>query len=1155
MSEVATSSFTAFGSFRVIERMNRGGTGIVYRCEDEAGTHVALKIPVSAEHAPCEALRREIATMARLNAARRHDIVRFIDSGASLGTPWYAMELIRGQSLRELLQPAPLTAPSASRERTLTATATIVAGAVAERVRSGPAVESPLQGTPASAVATAIAICNALQFVHDHGVVHGDVTPNNVILRDGSPGAPVLVDFGTAYQSFEVGTTREVARSRGAYAGTPGYMAPEQIAARHFDARADLYSLGCMLFEMAAGRRVFETSSTATLLAMHLDQEPLRASVLRSDLDPRLDALIAELLRKDPRDRPGHAAEVADRLREILDVGAAPVRSPGIRVLYRPALAGREGPLRSLVSYLERAAGEGGLAWIGGESGIGKTRLANELADLAVRRGICVLSGTCPRRDAEHAQLTGEQLALAPFASVLQRFAEHVHDAHALPQALLMAGCVLAPYAPSLLGVFARLTSPPVLPEALARRRVARSLALVHAHVAAGRPALVLVDDVQWADALTQIFLESEAEALSQAGLSFVLTHRVEQQPSWLGALRDGSRVVLTLEPLPLGSLYAMVKDMLGAHVAPEGLPEYLEARAGGNPFYAAEHLRAALAHGLVQNQGPQRWTFSVDHAHEGSLPAHSLAELIGERLRSADAASRSVLELACVLEGDFAVDELLASGLTQAQARVAVEGLVATQILRCVAAGQYRFAHDRLREATAAGLSAPRRAELHRLAAQSLERRAAVLADTALRDARLGTHWSRAGDHERALPYLQRAAPALQTMYLHGHAVALYRMALGARPHALAEAAQLYEGLADSLIALAQHDQARIALGEAVSAVAPDAALARARLHRKRAASFWTLHAYEESDAELRVAEQCLTSLDAADATARSEAIEVRLGQFERLYFARKVGPELFALIAGLKGDVAQHGNPSQRVRYALCAASAEMARARYAYSETAVQLAEAAAPAVDAAQNLHETALASFILGFSLMLGDLAQCQRARALLEDAVEYASRADDRTLLSRATAYLCFTELRLGDPVRAEAAVTRALHAAEIAKLPPYAACATACQAWVHFQRGESAQARRTAHTAIAMWRAQQHEFPFRWMATLVALAFARNDEDLTACRELIGDLLDVSQQPLPAEVAAALQSALLQSEAGDPAGAVLSIDAALAAARAERFC
>jgi serine/threonine-protein kinase len=169
--------------------------------------------------------------------------------------------------------------------------------------RASPRAPSPLRDALHIGERVALALAHA----HALGIVHRDVKPANILLA-GGPGTAKLSDFGLARLA-------DLQRSRtGVFAGTPAYMAPEQLAAAGIDARADLYSLGVVLFELLTGRLPHESHSLGELLRQVSIEPAPPLSSLRPEAPPALSALLARLLAKQREARPGDAAALADEL-------------------------------------------------------------------------------------------------------------------------------------------------------------------------------------------------------------------------------------------------------------------------------------------------------------------------------------------------------------------------------------------------------------------------------------------------------------------------------------------------------------------------------------------------------------------------------------------------------------------------------------------------------------------------------------------------------------------------------------------------------------------------------------------------------------------------------------------------------------------------
>jgi serine/threonine-protein kinase len=267
--------------FRVVEPLAAGGMGVVYRAIDtHLGRPVALKFPLPGQHIERQVRERFMREARAAGALDHPNICSIHETGETDdGHLFLAMPLYEGETLK------------------------------ARIARTGPL---PI----ADALAIAVQMARGLGAAHRAGIVHRDLKPANaIILGDG--GLKIL-DFGVA-RSGDVTLTRSHDTL-----GTVSYMAPEQIRGESVDARADLWALGVVLYEMVTGRRPFDGQHEIAIAHAIVHSEPVRPSVLRPELPPELDALIMKLLARDPSDRPASADAVADTLNALQSRPMAP---------------------------------------------------------------------------------------------------------------------------------------------------------------------------------------------------------------------------------------------------------------------------------------------------------------------------------------------------------------------------------------------------------------------------------------------------------------------------------------------------------------------------------------------------------------------------------------------------------------------------------------------------------------------------------------------------------------------------------------------------------------------------------------------------------------------------------------------------------------
>ncbi|GAA3208094.1 serine/threonine-protein kinase [Actinocorallia longicatena] len=269
---------TLDGRYRLEALIGRGGMGEVWRATDlRLGRAVAVKLLPTERVGDGQALRRFEREATAAAALRHRGITVVFDSGTDEASRsvYLVMELLDGEDLQHLLDRTP-------------------GGLAPERVREFGAQ-----------------IASALARAHEQGIVHRDVKPANVILLPDDE--LKICDFGVARLAAHSGSL-----TRGAV-GTPLYMAPEQLSGGSVDGRADLYSLGCLLYALASGRPPFSADTLPALLYQHLNAAPRPLTVLRPGFPADLEQVVMRCLAKDPAGRPGSAREVADALR-----GAAP---------------------------------------------------------------------------------------------------------------------------------------------------------------------------------------------------------------------------------------------------------------------------------------------------------------------------------------------------------------------------------------------------------------------------------------------------------------------------------------------------------------------------------------------------------------------------------------------------------------------------------------------------------------------------------------------------------------------------------------------------------------------------------------------------------------------------------------------------------------
>jgi len=289
-----------FGPYTIRGKLGRGGMGTVYEATDASGIVVAVKT-LTAQLGDDPSLQRRFeAEIEALKSLDHPGIVRLLAFGEEDGRPFFAMELVRGQSLEELL-------------------------------KSGRRFDWR------ETVGVATEIMRALKSAHDRGIIHRDLKPANLLFPNepGAGGSVKLADFGIAKLFGD-----SVHTQAGTVVGTAEYMAPEQAGGEPVDQRSDLYAAGLVMFAMLAGRPPFRGGGLGEVLRRQRSETPPRVSAIVPEIPAALDDLIARLLAKQPAQRPANALAVGRMLAAIETAGeAAAATLAGVtpRVVDRPA--------------------------------------------------------------------------------------------------------------------------------------------------------------------------------------------------------------------------------------------------------------------------------------------------------------------------------------------------------------------------------------------------------------------------------------------------------------------------------------------------------------------------------------------------------------------------------------------------------------------------------------------------------------------------------------------------------------------------------------------------------------------------------------------------------------------------------------------------
>jgi tetratricopeptide (TPR) repeat protein len=684
--------FAATPRFQVVRCIGAGGAGTVYEALDvERNARVALKTLHALDAEALLRFKREFRDFQNL----RHPNLVSVWELFSDGAEWFfSMELVEGTSFLEYVRP-----------------------------------DDELDEARLRATLTQLA--EGLVALHAANKVHCDIKPSNILVTEA--GRAVLLDFGLA-ADVERGEDPD-----GPVVGTIAYMAPEQAAGISVAPAADWYALGVVLFEALTGQLPFPGSAMEILMAKQREAAPAPRSPA-----PDLDALCADLLQLDPALRPTGPAVLAR-------LGQRQLARPSAPSLTGSApFVGRTRELQELREGFERARNGAQLVALVGESGVGKTALVRRfISSIGARDAtVMVLRGACYEREA------------VPFKAVDGVIDSLSQQLQKLPKAesaavLPRRTALLAQVFPVLRRIEAVAEAPLLTDEPLdpreQRSRMFGALRELFQRLADRRPVVVVIDDLQWADADSIALLSEVLRAPDAPALHLVATVRSSAALPALPGLQT-----IQIERLSPAEGRELAHALLDRTGAPAGIKAHQIAQeAAGHPLFIHELVRHACA-------------------SSAPLPVR-LEDALWERIRELDMTAANVLSLVCLADGKLLQETAAhASNLpfgefAQQIAHLRLAHLVRTSGMR--ATDTVAPYHSRVRAAVLANVtSAP---SLHRRIAVALER--SRHPDTEA----LMTHWRAAGDLAKAAHFAMAAADEAETALAFDRAVTLYKIAL----------------------------------------------------------------------------------------------------------------------------------------------------------------------------------------------------------------------------------------------------------------------------------------------------------------------------------------------------------------------------------------
>ncbi|MBC7685056.1 MAG: AAA family ATPase, partial [Bdellovibrionales bacterium] len=587
------------------------------------------------------------------------------------------------------------------------------------------------------------ALARTLAGVHRAGVIHKDINPSNVLVS--GPGhTSTLIDFNISSSAAE---ERPGFTHQNFIAGTLGYMAPEQTGRTGcpVDRRADLYSLGVLLYELTVGRMPFEGEDLLDLVHDHLVRVPVAPAQIQPLIPLNLSHLIMRLLEKEPDRRyqsaDGLAQDLAHLHAALLRGDATPFalgrHDFALRLSPPSRLIGRDAEIAALQRSINQSIeGKQPCLLIAGEPGVGKSALINELRPmLTARRGwLASCKFDQYRQDAPKAAVEGlralGRLLLAEPENQLVQDRERILKG--LGANVGFGPCLLPEFV-LLLGSHPRVDVAD--PREAEARMVQACVDLLRSIAAPERPVVMVLDDLQWAPSMTLRLLDGIATAADPVpGLLVVGAYRANE----VDAAHPLSELIVRwdqlglapthvkLNNLPASDIGTLIGEMLRVPAA-EGnsLAAALNERTNGNPYDTVELINALRQDGLlVAHEGLWEWDAAAIRQYVGNA---GVVDILSRRIAKLPEHARDVLEIMACLGGEVSVDvlewtcPLTPDALIECLAPSLEDGLLVTeQGVKTMLS----FRHDRVQQAVFEHMDLAKRSALHlRLARRLVER------------------------------------------------------------------------------------------------------------------------------------------------------------------------------------------------------------------------------------------------------------------------------------------------------------------------------------------------------------------------------------------------------------------------------------------------
>ncbi|MFN8575751.1 MAG: SpoIIE family protein phosphatase [Candidatus Sericytochromatia bacterium] len=679
--------------YKVIKKLGEGGMGAVFQVEDTLNNNiVAFKILSKQISESPETLLQFKQEFRVMNKLKHPNTVNVFDYGLMPDkSPYLTMEVVSGKELAELKN---------------------------------------IEFKNIAKILTQL--CQALSFIHSRLLVHCDIKPQNIIVRD--DGNVKVMDFGLMNQ---LGL-----RSNGQITGTVDYLPPEMPTGGIINESSDLYSVGVVAYEMVTGKLPFIGESVLEVIRAHINTPVTPPSEINPDIPHQLEKVILKLLEKNQSERYKNASEVIADLseltgEEIVNESIEQKRS----YLNSSVLIGRDKELKTLESVLNLVNKNHGKAvFVGAPAGVGKSRLVQEfklqvqLAEHPFLTGHCFEQGMSaykPMADAfkQILPLTSKE-ELDKYGNVLVKILPELRDKGYEPL-------------PNLDGIAEKL-------------RLFDTITAWLTDVSNRETLVIFIDDLHWIDQASIDLLNTCIRDLRKSRIMFMGTFRDDEvpvgHPMWQ-TIEEELTGLVKLEPFTVEDIRDLIKAMLGSIELKLEFVEKVKNATGGNAFFISEVMRYLVEESILEIKFGT-WHLPTDYS-SWELPT-SIEATVTRRLNTLSPKAMELIRLAAVAGRKLRLSLFKAvSDWEEEEIFSAIDELIERQFLNRLE-HEYLFPHDRVRETLYDSLEESHRKELHQKVAETIENE--NINQLINVSGELAYHFSRSNETKKSIKYLLMA-------------------------------------------------------------------------------------------------------------------------------------------------------------------------------------------------------------------------------------------------------------------------------------------------------------------------------------------------------------------------------------------------------------